>query len=416
MEQLYNIIWVNNSPPGKFITLLIITAGMVAWLCARRHTRRYKRDEPAALDLVRRRLKIEVEANPNKMIPLEKLYEPVKSGASLIADRLAAIAKLRQVSVKVSVNSLQQMSLLKESSNLSLAIPAYVTGLAMMLGLLGAFIGLALMAQEIQMAASNIRATSLPAIRNNLSEITRGLKTGFSTSLIGLACSITVSWLNLLLARAQSRFYDELERFTTEDLLPKTVPAVEGDSLLEEVTHRLNNGFARIETITHEHTQNVERLQSVEEAFGKIIENIKNITHHEANAGNVDFIGGVTNVIQQMTQVNQAVVALTQQVPRITADFQKTQKETLQELSKLLNTQRDRTEAFFKAQQTRPQGPSAASRSVTDFIRYETPESIKHGFRLGKPRLSDIWDTAKLFIIAILAMALLMALLYYWLQ
>jgi biopolymer transport protein ExbB/TolQ len=357
--EIFKIIWA-NSPAGKIIILTVVFLGIVAGYCAYLHRRRYRKVELGALNKVRSRLKQEVDANPNNLVQIERLRESVKSGKSLIDDRLAAIGKMRQASVKVNINTLQQMSLLKESSNISLAIPAYVVGLAMMLGLLGTFIGLALMAQDLQILSQSAQVTTLQGIRDNLRQITGGLKTGFSASLVGLTCSITVSAFNFLLARAQSEFYDEMERFTTEELLPKTVPAVEDTTLLEEVSQQLNNGFARLETITQEHTQNVEHLKAMEEAFNQIIVNIKEITHREANASGADFVNAMTGVIRQLTEVNQAVVALTQHIPSLASDFQKTQQETLDRLGLTLKKQQDQMERLFMAQSERLQRMSSA--------------------------------------------------------
>jgi hypothetical protein len=413
MDQLYELFWKNNSLPGKGIILLIFILGFVALLCAFRHYWRYQAYEMRALGLVRRRLTLEIEANPKALIQLEALQEPVKSGNSLIADRLATISKMRQANVKVNVDSLQQMSLLKESANFSLAIPGYVVGLAMMLGLLGTFLGLALMAQTLQVLSESSRTTTLPAIRRDLGEITKGLKTGFSPSLLGLACSITVSACNFALARGQSRFYDELERFTAKELLPKTVPAAENNDLLEEVSQRLNNGFARIETITQEHTQNIQYLKSIEEAFGQIIENIKQLTHREAGMNNEDVINSVTGVIQQLTSVNQTVVTLTQHIPMLTADFRKTQEKTLNQLGTVLKTQQDRMESLFTAQHEQLQKLRTVSRSPDGFSLVE-PYDRGEGEAGSPGSQSFIYgNLAKGLLVGLLGAALL--LLFYWL-
>lgn len=407
-EALFRIIWQNNSLPGKIITLTILVLGFVAAVCALLHIRRYGRREMRALRLVRQRLDIEVEANPSQLIPIETLREPVNSGKSLIADRLAAISKLRKASVKINVNSLQQMSRLKETSSLSLAIPGYAVGLAMMLGLLGTFIGLALMTQKLQILSEGTHATSLGAIRTDLGQITRGLKTGFSASLVGLTCSVGVSALNFLLARAQSRFYNELEQFTTEDLLPKTLPAVEDATLLEEVSQHMNEGFARIEAITKDHTQNIEHLKSVEDAFGQIIDNIKEITHHNANGDGADLVADVTGVIRQSTEVNKAVVNLTESIPRLAGDFQKTQETTLNKLGSLLKTQQDRVELMFRTHQEMIHRRNASPRPTSDAAGI-SPDDGKS----TEPR-SVFTDSVRLFLIATIS-AVLVLLIWYWL-
>lgn len=360
LESLVEILWQSNSEPGKLLTLLIVMLGLAAVFCARKHTRRYAKKEPHALEEVRLRLQREAEAHPQQLVSLSSLLEPVQSGQSLIADRLMAITKMRQAHVKVSVSALQQMSLLRENSILGLTLPGYVASVTLMIGLLGTFIGLALMAQQIQISlpdiagsAANVSDATWEQSVQNLGKIVTGMKTAFSTTLVGLIGSILVSALNFQLARAQSGFYDRLERFTSEELLPHTVPAVEDANLLEEVSLQLDRGFARLDALTQDHTHNIAHLQAIEAAFGSIIENIKVLTHRDASTNSTDFVSGMTTVVQQLTQVNRIIISLTEQIPRLSSDFQKTQQETLRQLGALLQRQHDRMERLFSRHLTR---------------------------------------------------------------
>jgi len=422
MGQLFDIIWSNNSPSGKLIILLIIVVGAVAISCVKQHLLRYQRSELKWLNQVRGRLRQALQARPAaqqteedkkqlvQLVNLRELSEAIPT-QSLIGDRLTAIAKMKAAQVKVNVNVLQQMTALNESSKMSLAIPGYTVGLAMLLGLLGTFIGLALMAQEIQI---DLKVIDPDQLSKTLGRIIKGLQTAFSTTLVGLACSICVSAFNFRLGRVQSAFYDHLERFTAEELLPVTVPAVEDETVLEKVTLQLDQHFSRLEEITKDHTQNVEHLMAMEEAFGKIINNIRELTHREANRPGQELTGEMTTVLRDLTQVNGAIVKLTESIPRILMTFQQSHQETLKRVDALLKAQRESTSRAPTYFGSEPQPPVAP---FYQQLRSGSPRSSRHSFNAlslsdWQSLLTD-WDTARLLILGTIGGLLVLSI--YWL-
>ena len=90
-----------------------------------------------------------VQPHQPEPVDLRELGEKVP-GDTLIGDRLAVVGRLKQARVKVTVDALQQMTVLRESSITSLAFPGYAVDLAMMLVLLGTFFGLCLMLLQMQ--------------------------------------------------------------------------------------------------------------------------------------------------------------------------------------------------------------------------------------------------------------------------
>jgi hypothetical protein len=253
---------------------------------------------------------------------------------------------------------LQQMTILKESAKSTLAFPAYVVSLAMMLGLFGTFIGLSLMIQNMQVALPNISGTSSTvnwtASVNNLTKIIAGKKTAFSATLAGLACSIFLSWLNFLLARSQSNFYDRLERFTTEELLPATVPAIEDESVMEKLSMQLGDSFERLREITSDNAHNVEQMVAMERAFATTVESIRSITERDA-AAPAAGLPEMSNIIGHLAQVNSSVITVTAQIPQILHAIKEGQQAAFAEIGTAIREQHSRLERVLRATQTERQ-------------------------------------------------------------
>ncbi len=98
-------------------------------------------------------------------------------------------------------------------------ISRYMVGLLVFLGLLGTFWGLL---QTVNAVGDTIRQLSVGAgpIEDSFEELRAGLEaplggmgTAFSSSLIGLAGSLVLGFLDLQMAQAQNRFYNDVEEW-----------------------------------------------------------------------------------------------------------------------------------------------------------------------------------------------------------
>ncbi|HEY0094133.1 MAG TPA: MotA/TolQ/ExbB proton channel family protein, partial [Archangium sp.] len=272
---ILSLLWQQNTGIGRLILLLLFALGVVAATAAIRHLHRYRTVEHKALDDVRAKLRgirareeAEVAEGSRPAVPapveLDELREHVPPG-TLIGDRLAALARMKQARVKVNLEALQQITLLRENASVGLAFPGYAADLAMMLGMLGTFVGLCLMLMQMQGVLPS--ATGVPAAggfaeaAQSLGGIIASKKTAFVTTLVGLACAIAVSALNFFLARAQAACYGALESFTTEELLPATVGAVEDETAMEKLSLQLSDTFASLGSLSEHQAGNLERLQ-----------------------------------------------------------------------------------------------------------------------------------------------------------
>ena len=95
----------------------------------------------------------------------------------------------------------------------------YMVGLLVFLGLLGTFWGLLDTIQSVGKAISALdtsgaeSATMFDDLKSGLAAPLRGMGTAFSSSLLGLAGSLVLGFLELQASQAQNRFYNELEEW-----------------------------------------------------------------------------------------------------------------------------------------------------------------------------------------------------------
>ena len=318
MSDVFAFLWKGNSWPGRLITLLLLWLLAAAARQALQHLNRYRRREMAALDDVRAKLRrtldlqqehTDPEGNPlpPALVDLQELRDGVPEG-TLIADRLTALARMKQARVKVNVEALQQMTLLRESASPGLAFPGYAADLAMMLGMLGTFVGLCLMLLQMQGvlpgAADAANGSAFAQAAASMTSIITSKKTAFVTTLVGLACAIILSFLNFRLARAQAAFYDALERFTSHELLPATVPQVENEMAMERLSVQLSESFERLGSLNEDQGDRLERIEAMQAAFSTIVDSIRTVTAQAARAPAEETAGALTHVVAQLAATN----------------------------------------------------------------------------------------------------------------
>jgi biopolymer transport protein ExbB/TolQ len=371
ITALWHGIWSDNSAAGKFIVLIILALLGWAFRTGFRHIRRYGREEEnltrAIAKLreatVRRRTEpadgspetgspetgnpetghpesgapdaadpssAQAHVSPADLATLRKELTP----DSLIAERFEAIEKLRTRQVRVNPNALQQLSLARDDARPGMAVPGAVAGLATMLGLLGTFIGLAVMVQQIQFvlpqSSGSVTVGSWTQSVENISRVLGGIKTAFSCSLVGIVCSILASLINFRLRSAQALFFERLERFTTEDLLPAAVPTVEDESLLDRVSLQLENSFTRLDDIYRQNQDALKDMTGAQRAFVDIVEEIRKITRSEASRN-------LEGVLEQISQTNRSVLTVADQLPKVVSAVEAGQRRLLERFSTLMS-------------------------------------------------------------------------------
>ncbi|HEX6910722.1 MAG TPA: MotA/TolQ/ExbB proton channel family protein, partial [Longimicrobium sp.] len=254
---------------------------------------------------------------PPALVDLQPLCEHADR-RSIIGDRLAALSRMKQVRVKVHVEALQQMTVMRENARLDLAFPGYAVDLCTMAGMLGTFIGLCMMLLQMQgvMPGSGVPAAGgFAEASASLGGIIASKKTAFVTTLVGLACAIVISFLNFLLVRAQSAFYDELERFTVAELLPATVPAVEDETMMEKLSLQLAESFATLDEVAKNQREYAELQKGVQEAFTTTVASIRTLALTAASRGpEAESGGALAGLVQQMAAANTSLVRAAESV------------------------------------------------------------------------------------------------------
>ena len=337
------LFWAGNTAIGRTFILLLLALGTAAAVIAWAHTRRYRGREMDALNAVRGQLRRAQDADaappadaapsadaeregeepapaaprPPAVVELYPLLEQTPRD-TLIGDRLAALARMKQVRVKVHVDALQQMTVMRENARMGLAFPGYAVDLCTMGGMLGTFIGLCLMLLQMQgvmPGGGNAGAGGFADAAASLGAIIASKKTAFVTTLVGLSCAIVVSFLNFLLVRAQSAFYDALERFTVAELLPATVPAVEDETMLEKLSLQMSEAFATLGEVAQGQQNQAELQKAMQEAFSATVESIRTLALHAAARGpEAESGASVAALVQQMGAASAALVKTAESV------------------------------------------------------------------------------------------------------
>lgn len=372
LQALWYGIWADNSPPGKIIVLIIL--GLLVWAVRTgyRHRQRYRREEE---NLSKLAAKLRETTAPKAAAPEDGETADAESRPeqrhvspadlavlrqdltpdSLIAERLEAIEKLRTRQVRINPSTLQQLSLARDEARPGMAVPGAVAGLATMLGLLGTFIGLAIMVQQVQFvlpqSSGAVTVDSWTQSVENISNVLGGIKTAFSTSLVGIVCSILASLLNFGMRSAQALFFERMERFTTEELLPAAVPAVEDESLLERVSLQLENSFARLDDVYRQNQDALKDMTGAQRAFVDIVEEIRKITRSEASRN-------LEGVLEQLSQTNRSVLSVVEQLPKVVTAVESGQRRLIERLSSMLSSM---APAALPSQSTKPRMTLAAT-------------------------------------------------------
>ena len=171
---------------------------------------------------------------------------------------MATLLRARTGSLALSTNAMRAImdsiaSRLDEARDTG----RYLVGLLVFLGLLGTFWGLlgtiqsvggAINALDTKAADSSIMFEEL---KNGLAGPLKGMGTAFSASLLGLAGSLILGFLDLQASQAHNRFYNDLEEWLSgiTDLTPDGRFAPQGDGLSRSLYMALGDLQRSIDTL-----------------------------------------------------------------------------------------------------------------------------------------------------------------------
>lgn len=174
--------------------------------------------------------------------------------ATMLRDRTGTIS-LSTVSMRSIMDSIG--SRLDEARDMG----RYMVGLLVFLGLLGTFWGLLETISSVGTTISSLdtraseSALVFEELKTGLAAPLKGMGTAFSSSLLGLAGSLVLGFLELQASQAQNRFYNELEEWLSG--ITELSPGGAGST--EQMTRQLYSAVFEIQRSISELT---ERLQS----------------------------------------------------------------------------------------------------------------------------------------------------------
>jgi hypothetical protein len=123
----------------------------------------------------------------------------------------------------------------------------YLVGLLVFLGLLGTFWGLLETMQSVGAAINTLDTKASDSVmmfeelKNGLAAPLKGMGTAFSASLLGLAGSLILGFLDLQSSHAHNRFYNELEEWLSG--ITELTPASGGGSGSDQVSRQLHGAM-----------------------------------------------------------------------------------------------------------------------------------------------------------------------------
>jgi biopolymer transport protein ExbB/TolQ len=306
MQELLRIVWSDNTGLGLAFVFLVFVASAAATFFAARHASRYAVAESGSLEQLKgalERWKKEQRGSQQELAQLDVLKQATRPG-SLIRHRLLTIERMRATNVKVDFEALQQITFAVESSRVGLRATGFAVSFVLLLGLFGSVAGLALTLPELTRPESDTRA------------VVAAMTAAFSSGAAGLLGSIWVSLCNLGLTTAQARFFEKLERFTVEELLPQTVPDIRGEAWLRQMHYKIGEAFERIREIAEQNNQTVKEFGAVAEGFSRLVDNLEQSARKGASADVQRVLEQMGQVIAQVSRSNDSAVSLAASVPQ----------------------------------------------------------------------------------------------------
>lgn len=206
-------------------------------------------------------------------------------------------------------------------------ISRYIIGLLIFLGLLGTFWGLS---NTVPAVVDTIRALAPTEGENTLTLFTRlisgledqlsGMGTAFASSLLGLAGSLVVGFLELLAGRAQNRFYSEFENW----LAAITHISLDGDSNsagsadLARLILQNKEHFTRMEAVVGKQTELIDaqykQTTFLEERVATLValheDFLKRLTTEEDMAGlDINSKRHIKSIDHQLHRLSEEIIA-----------------------------------------------------------------------------------------------------------
>lgn len=210
-----------------------------------------------------------------------------------------------------------------------LAMPGRIAQLVMMFGILGTFLGLAMMVQEIEFAVPDPQNLTIESWTRGLESLTAvmgGIKTAFSTSLFGLAAAAFLTWIAHRIEDRRAKYLFQLEQFTVRDLLPALAPDLEDREMLDAVSRRMEDAFDSLEESFERNDQALAKLSGIHESYLTLVDQLRDL-------GRLKSGQGLKQLTEDVAQTNLSVLKIAEALPRTFDAIQSGQERFLERLN-----------------------------------------------------------------------------------
>lgn len=245
---------------------------------------------------------------------------------TIVYERLRVLQELRNTKSRVSIGVLQNMSEVQNNQFISSRLPSYIMSLSMLLGMLGTFIGLTIMVGEMTkqlmdmnsvMGSENPDPEALYSSLAGIQSIMKGVGTAFTTTLVGLTCTIIVSGLNFFQKSRTLAFFDDFEQFTVKELLPNTFPDLEQEEVINAIKEQLRETFENLNVTIDKNRKTLGNIDGLYEKFDSIVDTVKSVLATGST-------GELQTVLSQVVSVNHNLEKVIDKYEnrKLLADFQ----------------------------------------------------------------------------------------------
>lgn len=330
---LWATLWGDNPATGKLIILIIVALaiislfkGRLGFAALKNESGWIRRAETALDDQIARR----AEEDPPGPLNLDELLEE-EGDDSLVQRRIKVLRDLHLRRVKISVQQLQDLASRTLETREGMSGPGRAAQTSMMLGIIGTFIGLAAMVQDIQFALPSADAPNLTSWMDgfeNVAAVMGGIKTAFTTSLFGMAAALVLTWVGHRLDDEKAKVLWRLEQFTATKLIPELRPDLEGATLLEDLSRRMEDAYDSLEAASEQNSRFLDRLSGIHDAYLDLVKQLREFGRSEASQ---DF----DQLMEDVAKTNQSVLKVVEVLPQVVESFERNQRRLRDSLSPL---------------------------------------------------------------------------------
>ncbi|PPR49000.1 MAG: hypothetical protein CFH14_01158 [Alphaproteobacteria bacterium MarineAlpha5_Bin4] len=224
-------------------------------------------------------------------------------------------------------NSDMTLSNIRETSR-------YLVGLLVFLGLLGTFWGLLKTIGSVGNVISGLGiddtnvAGFFNSLKDGLNAPLQGMSIAFSSSLLGLAGSLILGFMDINLGQAQNKFSQFFEKILNKNSIPDILNQSSSDNITATAIQKIYDNLDNIVFALKETSQNQNQIYSHLKEINKQIKQINN--------NSVDLDKKLSNFLSTQLNIQTSILQLVEQLNR-NGLFDKKTKKLFENLDKGIN-------------------------------------------------------------------------------